>query len=74
MKRPDGFTLVEVLVAMAVLSVGLLGLASLQIVALRANSSALYRTQANNLTYLIIDSMRVNRQAALTSSGGGLCY
>jgi len=65
MRRQTGFTLVEVLVAMAVLSVGLLGLASLQMMALRSNSSALFHTQATNLSYLIIDSMKANRQAAL---------
>ena len=41
-----GFTLLEVLVAVVVLSVGLLGLASLQVNGLRFNHSAYMRTQA----------------------------
>jgi len=65
MRKSTGFTLIEVLVAMAVLAIGLLGLASLQATSLRVNSSALFRSQATNLAYSIVDAMRVNRAAAL---------
>lgn len=63
-KQP-GFTLLEVLVAMIVLAVGLLGLASLQATSLRVNNSAYLRSQATNIAYDIADRMRANRQAAL---------
>jgi type IV pilus assembly protein PilV len=65
MQRPNGFTLVEVLVAMTILSIGLLGLASLQGTSLKFNASATYRSQATNLAYSIIDAMRANRTIAL---------
>ena len=56
----QGFTLIEVLVALLVLSVGLLGLASLQANGLRMNYSAYTRTQAVLLANDISDKMRAN--------------
>lgn len=60
-----GFTLVEVLIAVLVLSIGLIGLASLQGVALQFNNSAFLRSQATNLAYDMADRVRANRRAAL---------
>src|SRR5690606_35939345 len=60
----DGFSLIEVLVALLVLSVGLLGLAMLQIEGLKHNTDAYYRTQATVLAYDIMDRMRANSDAA----------
>jgi type IV pilus assembly protein PilV len=60
-----GFTLVEAMVGLVVLSVGLLGVAALQLSSLRANSSASYRSQATFLAYDIADRMRANRDEAL---------
>lgn len=60
-----GATLIEVLVAVLILSVGLLGLAGLQMTALKSNHSAYYRSQATLLAYDIIDRMRANRADAL---------
>ena len=57
----SGFSLVEVLVAMVVLSVGLLGLAGLQATGLKNNNSAYQRSQANILANEILDRMRANR-------------
>ncbi|QIK36823.1 type IV pilus modification protein PilV [Caldichromatium japonicum] len=65
MNRQTGFTLIEVLVALIVLSVGLLGVAALQANALKTNHSALQRSQAVMLAYFMLDAMRANRQAAL---------
>ena len=62
-----GFTLIEVLISMLVLSIGLLGLAALQIASVKANHSAQYRTEATLATYDLIDRMRVNREAANTN-------
>lgn len=68
MRKPPlgqrGFTLIEVMVAVIVLSIGLLGLAALQTTGLRNNHSAYYRSQATFLAYDIIDRMRANRDAA----------
>lgn len=58
-----GFSLVEILVAVVVLSVGLLGLAALQTSSLRAGNDSYLRTQANLLAYNIIDRMRANYPA-----------
>lgn len=63
--RTAGFTLIEVMVAMLILSIGLLGMAGLQAVSLKMNQSAQHSSQATFLAYDIIDRMRANRQAAL---------
>lgn len=62
--RQKGFTLLEVLVAMLILSIGLLGLAGLMASSLRNNHSAYYRSQATWLAYDVIDRMRTNRPNA----------
>lgn len=56
-----GFTLIEVLVALVVLSIGLLGLAALQLTSLQFNTNSDLRTQATVAAYDIIDRMRSNR-------------
>lgn len=66
--RQKGFSLLEVLVAIVVLSVGLLGLAGLQVVGLQSNYSSYLRSQASILSYDIADAMRANRTAALSGS------
>ncbi|HLE93281.1 MAG TPA: type IV pilus modification protein PilV, partial [Sulfuricaulis sp.] len=55
-----GFSLIEVLVALLVLSIGLLGLAALQTTSLQYNTGSYFRTQATFLAYDIIDRMRAN--------------
>lgn len=63
--RADGFTLIESLVALLVLSIGLLGVAAMQLSSLQANNGAFQRTQATFLAQDIADRMRANRRAAL---------
>ncbi|MEE4305165.1 MAG: type IV pilus modification protein PilV [Wenzhouxiangella sp.] len=63
----NGLSLIEVLVAVLVLSIGLLGLASLQGFSLQAGQSAYHRTQATNLAYEVADFTRLNRSAALNT-------
>jgi len=60
-RRDTGFSLMEVLVALLVLAIGLLGLAALQAQGLRFNQDAYIRSQATSLAYDIIDRMRTNR-------------
>jgi type IV pilus assembly protein PilV len=55
-----GFTLLEVLIAIVVVSFGLLGLAGLQAFALKNNQSASLRVNAANLTNDIVDRMKSN--------------
>jgi type IV pilus assembly protein PilV len=59
-----GTNLIEVMVALLILSVGLLGLAMLQIQGLKYNSDSYLRTQATFLANEIIERMRVNKTAA----------
>jgi type IV pilus assembly protein PilV len=63
--KATGFSLVEVMIAVLVLSVGLLGFAATLGVSMRSNQSANFRTQATNLSYQILDRMRANSQNAL---------
>ena len=58
--RQQGFTLLEVLIALLVLSIGLLGLAALQTTGLRSNEMASMRTTSTHLAYDITDRMRAN--------------
>lgn len=67
-RRQRGVTLIEVLVAVLVLSIGLIGLAALQVAALQANQISYQRSQATNLAYDVIERMRANRQAALNGN------
>lgn len=66
--RQKGVTLIEVLVALLVLSIGLLGLAGLQTIALQHNQAAYMRSQATNLAYDVADRMRARREAALAGA------
>jgi len=59
-KAQKGFTLVEVLVTIVVVSIGLLGLAGLQINGLRANMSSETRSKATLLANDIVERMRAN--------------
>lgn len=65
----SGFTLVEVLIAVLVLSIGLLGLASLQASSLRNNYSAYMRSQAAILAHDMADRIRSNPTAAAVLAG-----
>lgn len=59
-RQESGFTLLEILVAIVVLSIGLLGLAGLQVVSLNNNQVAYYRSIASQQAYDIADRMRAN--------------
>ncbi len=55
-----GFTLLEVLVAVLIFSLGLMGLAGLLAVSVRTNHAAYMRTQATFLAQGMADRMRAN--------------
>ena len=59
----NGFTMVEVLVSLLVLSVGLLGSSKLVLLSSRSNVSAYMRSQATALAYEMLDNMRANATA-----------
>jgi type IV pilus assembly protein PilV len=61
--RAAGFTIVEVLVSLVILSIGLLGIAKLVLYSAHSNDSAYLRSQATQLAYEILDNMRANPTA-----------
>ena len=64
MSSQHGVTLVEVAVSLLLMSVGLLGMASLQGQALKSNQGAYLRSQAAISSYDILDRLRANRDLA----------
>ena len=58
--RQRGFSLIEVMVALLVLAIGLLGLAALQTLGLKFNTQSYQRTQAVLNAYDIVDRIRAN--------------
>jgi len=75
--RQRGMTLIEVLVTLILISVGLLGVAALQLTSLRSNQDAYVRSQASALAGDILDRMRANQAkassyvTALNGTGSG---
>ncbi|MBF0340785.1 MAG: type IV pilus modification protein PilV [Magnetococcales bacterium] len=67
-KSQSGFTLLEVLIALVILSVGLLGLAKMQLNSIKFTNSALLRSQAVFLAYDIFERMRANRTMAVNGA------
>lgn len=59
-----GATLIEILIALLILSLGLLGMAGLQARALKGNHSAAQRSQAVIMSYYILEAMRVDASKA----------
>ena len=62
--RQHGFSLIEVLIAMLVLAIGLLGMAQMQASGIRSTHGAYLRTQATLLAGDMLDSMRANMTVA----------
>jgi type IV pilus assembly protein PilV len=61
-----GFSLLEVMIATAIISVGLLGVALLQSTSLRGTQLTNERSQATMLVYDMLDRVRANRANAAT--------
>jgi type IV pilus assembly protein PilV len=64
-----GFSIVEAMVALLVLSVGMLGIAGLYVTTLRASGSALYRSHAINFAADMADRIRANPTAGAAYAG-----
>ena len=62
-KRNSGVSLIEVMVTVFILSIGLLGIAALQIQSKRVNLGAVERTTASMLANEMIERMRANPSA-----------
>lgn len=63
--RSRGFTLVESLVALVVLSIGMLGIAGLYLESVRSGRTSILRSQAVGLASDLADRIRANRAGAL---------
>lgn len=63
-RHQRGMSLIEVLVAVLIMGIGLMGIAAMQAVALRNGQSSLERTQAVIQSYAILDVVRANRTNA----------
>jgi type IV pilus assembly protein PilV len=69
MKRAThGFTLIEVLVAVVIVSLGMLGIAGTLLTATRSSSSNYLKQQAVQSAYDIVDRMRANRTTAILTT------
>jgi len=62
--RHNGFSLLEIMISVFVLSIGLLGLAKLQGASLKTNQSATLRSQVTILASGMFDNMRANQVEA----------
>ena len=66
--RQSGVGLIEVLVAVLVLSVGFIGVAALQARSLSANNSSMTRSMATMASYSVLDAMRADLASAVGGS------
>lgn len=67
----DGIGLIEVMVAVLILAVGMLGIAALQSITLKNSGGAAERTQAVIETYAMMDMLRANRTTFTSFNTGG---
>lgn len=67
----SGFSLIEAMVALVVLSVGMMGIAALHGQSLSAGRTAQFRTVAINLSADMADRIRVNRLGEAGYAGAG---
>lgn len=66
--KQRGVGLIEVLIAVLILAVGMLGIAALQTITLRNVGTSAERTQAVFQTYAMLDTMRAQRATAVAGS------
>ncbi len=67
-KHTHGFSLFEVLVALVILAIGMLGIARMLMIAHKSNSSSYLKQQSIQSAYDIVDHIRANRQAAINGN------
>lgn len=67
-EKQSGFSLIEVMVATLVLSVGILGVAGLQIVALKSVNQSFMKQQAMSVIQNLTERMRSNRQGVFAGN------
>ena len=65
-----GFSLIEVLVTLVIVSMGTLGMAGMQAVSMKSNTFALQETQAATLAQDMVERIRANPEGDYTSGFG----
>jgi len=70
-KRVEGFSLVEVLIALVIMSVGMLGIAGLYVHSMQAGRTSLFRHHAVTIAGDVADRIRANPTAAAAYTGAG---
>lgn len=70
-KRMQGFNLVEVLIALIIMSVGMLGIAGLYVHSMQAGRTSLFRHHAVTLAGDVADRIRANPRALAAYAAGG---
>ena len=71
-RRQRGFSLVEVLIALVIMSVGMLGIAGLYVHSLQAGRTSMLRHHAVTLAGDVADRIRANPRATIAYEGVGL--
>jgi type IV pilus assembly protein PilV len=69
--RQAGFSLVEVLIALIIMSVGMLGIAGLYVQSLQAGRTSMFRHQAVSLAGDVADRIRANPTAGIAYAANG---
>jgi len=67
-----GFSLVEVLIALVIMSVGMLGIAGLYVESMQAGRTSIFRHNAVTLAGDVADRIRANPRAGAAYEGDGL--
>jgi type IV pilus assembly protein PilV len=71
MNKQQGFSLVEVLIALIIMSVGMLGIAGLYVQSMQAGRTSMFRHHAIALAGDVADRIRANPRAGGAYTGGG---
>lgn len=73
-KKQRGFSLVEVLIALIIMSVGMLGIAGLYVQSMQAGRTSMFRHQAVTLAGDVADRIRANPTAGIAYEGAGVDF
>lgn len=68
-EKKNGFTMIEVLVAMLVLSIGLLGMAAMTVVVMRSNALSQQMSEATNIASTLMDRLKFQPAQAFSNAG-----
>jgi len=71
-KNNKGFTLLEALIGFLILSIGMLGIASLQAISLKAGKTSVYNSIALMKVEEVFESMRSNPSSLAIYTGAGV--